>query len=115
MGQETTSIIKALPEHQVQILCFSATYPESCRVLMETLVPNANKIQVNKEELTLEQIIQLSLQVEKDKKIPILQEIYKKCDIGQTIIFVNNKKHAERVVESLRAQGLVVAILTSDL
>ena len=33
---------------------------------METLVPNANKIQVNKEELTLEQIVQLSLEVEKD-------------------------------------------------
>ena len=36
-----------------QVLCFSATYCAEVRQIVEKLVPSANKIQINKEELTL--------------------------------------------------------------
>jgi len=112
MGSEVFCIRKLLPE-KLQILLFSATWPESVREFAVKLVPNATKIEVKKEDLTLETITQMYINVGRDenKKVEMLSDLYAAMNIGQSIIFVNSRKQAFELAKRMRGEEHAVSLI----
>merc|ERR1740129_167341 len=92
MGSQVSQIRKFLPE-ELQVLFFSATWPEEVDQFAKKMVPRANTIRVQKEDLTLTTIKQTYIDVgnEQWKKEQVLCDLYGALNIGQSIIFVNSR------------------------
>ncbi|KAJ1606022.1 Dbp5p-like eIF4A-1-family RNA SFII helicase [Cryptosporidium canis] len=104
--------IRKFFRQNLQILLFSATYHEEVRQFAEKIVPNANKIQVKKEELTLDTIQQFYVICNDDAdKLSFLSDLYACMSIGQSIIFVNTRKTAFSVAESMRKEGHAISVI----
>lgn len=72
----------------VQVLLFSATFPEQVRKFASKFSPNSNEIALKKEELSVEGIKQFYLDCKTEKdKFDVLVRLYELLTIGQSIIF----------------------------
>lgn len=104
--------IRKFFRQNLQILLFSATYHEEVRQFAEKIVPNANKIHVKKEELTLNTIQQFYVICNDDAdKLSFLSDLYACMSIGQSIIFVNARKTAFSVAENMRKDGHAISVI----
>merc|ERR1719326_267804 len=98
---------------ELQILLFSATYPDSVKNFALNICPQARKITIKKEDLTLSAIRQVYIEVENmDKKYEVLGEFYSAMNVGRSIIFVNSRKDAFKLAERMQADGHAVSLLT---
>lgn len=71
-----------------QIVLFSATFPDRVRNFASKFAPNANKIELKKEELSVEGIKQFYMDCkDEESKYDILVQIYNLLTVGQSIIF----------------------------
>ena len=71
-----------------QIVLFSATFPERVWTFASRFAPNANKIELKKEELSVEGIRQFYMDCKNEEaKYDILVQIYSLLTVGQSIIF----------------------------
>lgn len=71
-----------------QIILFSATFPDNVRTFANKFAPKANKIELQKEELSVDNIRQLYLDCkDEEHKYDILVLLYHVLTIGQSIIF----------------------------
>ena len=74
--------------HPVQILLFSATFPDHVRNFASKFAPNSNKIELKKNELSVDSIKQFYLDCKTDEaKYDILVQLYGVLTVGQSIIF----------------------------
>ncbi|KAK9171170.1 DEAD/DEAH box helicase family protein [Cryptosporidium meleagridis] len=104
--------IRKFFRQNLQILLFSATYHEEVRLFAEKIVPNANKINVRKEELTLNTIQQFYVICNDDAdKLSFLSDLYACMSIGQSIIFVNTRKTAFSIAENMRRDGHAISVI----
>jgi len=77
-----------LPKN-IQIVLFSATFPDNVVDYAMRFAPNANQITLKHEELTVEGIRQLYLDCNsEEEKFENLVELYGMMTIGSSIIFV---------------------------
>lgn len=78
-----------LPRGQpIQIILFSATFPDHVRAFANKFAPNANKIELKKNELSVEGIRQFYMDCkDENHKYDILVSLYSLLTIGQSIIF----------------------------
>ena len=114
MGSQVTQIRKCF-DHDCQILLFSATYPEEVRNFAKRIVPDACRIEVKKEDLTLNTIQQMYADCSRDPKrmkYQFLEDLYSAMNVGQSVIFVNTKHEAFELAEAMKAQGHSVALIT---
>jgi ATP-dependent RNA helicase DDX19/DBP5 len=73
----------------VQIVLFSATFPENVVAYAQAFAPNANQMTLQHEDLTVEGIKQIYLDCENDSaKYDALVKFYGLLTIGSSIIFV---------------------------
>lgn len=73
---------------KAQIVLFSATFPDRVRNFANKFAPNANKIELKKEELSVEGIKQFYMDCkDEEAKYDILVQIYNLLTVGQSIIF----------------------------
>jgi ATP-dependent RNA helicase DDX19/DBP5 len=81
--------LSLLPRNQpVQIILFSATFPDHVRNFASKFAPNANKIELQKTELSVEGIKQFYLDCKNEEhKYEVLVSLYTILTIGQSIIF----------------------------
>lgn len=113
---ETVKIRRLLPKNGLQCLLFSATYKDKVFKFAETMVPDANKITLPKEEQSLENIKQFLVKAENDeKKMEALYNIYGIIGAGQVMVFCKTKKTAELVAKTLHSKGFACGLLTSQL
>jgi len=71
-----------------QIILFSATFPDHVRAYASKIAPNANKIELKKEELSVANIKQFYMDCrDEEHKYDILVSLYHMLTIGQSIIF----------------------------
>jgi ATP-dependent RNA helicase DDX19/DBP5 len=85
LTQIFNSYLKAKP---LQIILFSATFPDHVRAYAAKIAPNANKIELQKEELSVENIRQFYMDCKNEEhKYDILVSLYQLLTIGQSIIF----------------------------
>jgi ATP-dependent RNA helicase DDX19/DBP5 len=71
-----------------QIILFSATFPDHVRAFANKFAPNANKIELQKNEIAIDSIRQFYMDCKnEDHKYDILVSLYSLLTIGQSIIF----------------------------
>jgi ATP-dependent RNA helicase DDX19/DBP5 len=72
----------------MQIILFSATFPDHVRRFASKFAPDANKIELRKNELSVSNIRQFYMDCrDEDHKYDILVSLYSLLTIGQSIIF----------------------------
>lgn len=115
MGDQTIKVKKFLPR-DCQIVLFSATYREDVARFAERVVPNANKISLKREELSVDAIKQLHIDCQnEEEKARVLSLMYGVCTIGQSIVFCNRKDTSEKIAAKLRADGHLVTVIHGSL
>lgn len=73
---------------KMQIILFSATFPDHVRKFASKFAPDANKIELQKTELSVEGIRQFYMDCrDEEHKYDILVSLYQLLTIGQSIIF----------------------------
>lgn len=71
-----------------QTILFSATFPDNVRNFANKFAPNANKIELQREELSVEGIRQFFMDCrDQEHKYDILVSLYQLLTVGQSIIF----------------------------
>eukprot|EP00916_Digyalum_oweni_P026379 GHVL01043353.1.p1 GENE.GHVL01043353.1~~GHVL01043353.1.p1 ORF type:complete len:380 (-),score=59.39 GHVL01043353.1:144-1283(-) len=96
---------------RLQCVMFSATWPDNVRHFAKAQVPNADRITVKKEQLTLDSIHQMYMICNEAEKYRILTDLYGALSIGQSVVFVNTKKSAHDLSQHLRNEGYSVSLI----
>ncbi|CAJ1394506.1 unnamed protein product [Effrenium voratum] len=111
MIDEVMQVRGMMPEN-LQVLLFSATWPDHVEKFAKLLVPKANTIKVQKEELTLTTITQTYIDVGRaDQKPAQLSDLYGALNIGQSIIFVNTRHGAFELAKMMKSEGHAVSLI----
>ena len=87
-----------------QILCFSATFPQSVKAFKDKWLNDAHEINLM-DELTLFGITQYYAFVEEKQKIHCLSSLFAKLDINQAIIFCNSNARVELLASKITELG----------
>ncbi|KAF9467994.1 P-loop containing nucleoside triphosphate hydrolase protein [Collybia nuda] len=113
LGDQTLRVKNMLPRGRpVQIILFSATFPDHVRAFASKFAPNANKIELQKEELSVDGIRQFYMDCRNEEhKYDILVSLYSLLTIGQSIIFCQHRHTADRISARMTAEGHKVASL----
>src|SRR3989338_10716979 len=113
LGQQTAQLRNLCPK-SVQIVCFSATFPDNVKQFTRNLVPAPlNMLLLKPEETTVVQIKQLYIHCGSEKeKFNVLSEIYGYMSIGQSMIFVRTRKTAISLAEQMTKAGYTVSVIT---
>ncbi|KAK5074810.1 RNA helicase required for poly(A+) mRNA export [Lithohypha guttulata] len=109
------SRVKAMLPKDLQVVLFSATFPENVVRYAHTFAPNANEMTLKHEDLTVEGIKQVYLDCDNDDaKYETLVKFYGMLTIGSSIIFVKRKETATKLEQRMTAEGHKVVALTSN-
>lgn len=101
-----------LPKN-MQIVLFSATFPENVVAYANKFAPGANQMTLKHEELTVEGIKQIYLDCDgEDNKIETLIKFYGLLTIGSSIIFVKTRETAMHIEQRMITAGHKVVSLT---
>ncbi len=115
LGDQCVRVKNLLPK-TIQLVLFSATFPDHVRRYAEKFVPNANSIELKHEELNVDGIKQLYMDCDSaESKYDVLCELYSLLTIGSSIIFVQRKETANQIYHKMKSQGHVISILHGDL
>lgn len=108
-------IIENVPS-KTQICLYSATMPKFKLEISNNFMNNPLNILVKKDQLTLEGISQFYIAVgEEGWKFDTLCDLYDTITISQSIIYVNTKKKAEWIRDSMKEKGFPIAMINSDM
>lgn len=112
LGDQTLRVKNLLPKSHVQIILFSATFPDHVRKFAEKFAPNANKIELKRNEIAVDNIRQFYMDCRNEEhKYEVLVSLYKLLTIGQSIIFCQHRHTADRISARMSAEGHKVASL----
>ncbi|EIW57287.1 DEAD-domain-containing protein [Trametes versicolor FP-101664 SS1] len=113
LGEQTLRVKNMLPKsHPVQIILFSATFPDHVRNFASKFAPNANKIELKRNELSVDNIRQFYMDCRNEEhKYEVLVSLYSLLTIGQSIIFCQHRHTADRISQRMTAEGHKVASL----
>ncbi|KAH3900200.1 ATP-dependent RNA helicase DBP5 SCDLUD_003171 [Saccharomycodes ludwigii] len=115
LGDQCVRIKKLLPS-STQLILFSATFDDKVRAYAHKVVPNANSLELQKNEVNVSAIKQLYIKCgNAEEKFEKLSELYGLLTIGSSIIFVAQKKTANELYYKLKNEGHQVSILHGDL
>lgn len=105
--------IRSLLPQELQVLLFSATWPEHVDKFAKSLTNHkATRIEVKKEDLTLTTITQTYIDVgDKSRKFQQLSDLYGALNVGQSIIFVNTRHAAFELAKLLKAESHTVSLI----
>lgn len=98
-----------------QQLLFSATFSPNVWKFIQSDIPSATSIRIEKEEdLNLDNVDQFVIQCEHDKKFDTLAEIIERSSsIKSCIIFINTKNYLDKVYDFLRKRGMKVLVVAA--
>ena len=95
-------------------MLFSATLSHRVTELAYEHMNSPEKVIINPDQVTAENVKQTMYHVANDEKIPLLLGLMEKIDPKRTIVFVNTKRAAEKVWSYLEGNGFHAAILSGD-
>ncbi|KAI1380959.1 DEAD-domain-containing protein [Hypoxylon crocopeplum] len=111
LGDQCQRVKNMLPK-SIQILLFSATFPEKVTKYGAKYAPNANMIKLRVQELTVKGISQMYMDCPSDlDKYDILCKLYGLMNIGSSIIFVKTRESASQIQKRMTSDGHKVAVL----
>lgn len=115
LGDQCIRVKRFLPK-DTQLVLFSATFADAVRQYAKKIVPNANTLELQINEVNVDAIKQLYMDCKNEAdKFDVLTELYGLMTIGSSIIFVATKKTANVLYGKLKSEGHEVSILHGDL
>ncbi|KAK4141299.1 P-loop containing nucleoside triphosphate hydrolase protein [Dichotomopilus funicola] len=111
MGDQCVRVKGLLPK-TVQILLFSATFPDKVMNFARKYAGNANEIKLRHQELTVKGISQMYMDCpDETKKYDVLCSLYGLMTIGSSVIFVRTRDSATEIQRRMEADGHKVSAL----
>jgi ATP-dependent RNA helicase RhlB len=109
-------ILRQLPSFEKrQSMLFSATLNWDVMELAYVFMNDAVRVSATPEQVTAENVRHLVYHVAKHEKIPLLVGLLRReAADGRTLIFVNMRRSAERLVRWLEANGFHAGAITGD-
>ncbi|OAP54604.1 hypothetical protein AYL99_11052 [Fonsecaea erecta] len=115
LGDQCIRVKSLLPKN-IQIVLFSATFPDNVVLYAETFAPGANQLTLQHNDLTVEGIKQIYLDCDSDNaKYEVLVKFYGLMTIGSSIIFVKTRETAHNIERKMTAEGHKVVSLTGGI
>ena len=111
---ELMALLEKLPKKR-QNLFFSATFPNKVLELSEAFLTEPVRLVVPKENLIVDSVVQRVIEVDTDKRRPLLQSFLEKEDWNQVMVFVASKKAARNLAQKLTRDGFPATGLHGDL
>ncbi|KAK4104095.1 DEAD-domain-containing protein [Parathielavia hyrcaniae] len=104
--------VKGLLPKTIQILLFSATFPDKVMNYARKFAPNSNEIKLRHQELTVKGISQMYMDCPTEAdKYDVLCKLYGLMTIGSSVIFVRTRGSADEIQRRMEADGHKVAVL----
>jgi len=111
MGDQCIRVKGMLPK-TIQILLFSATFPDKVMAYARKYAPNSNEIKLRHQELTVKGISQMYMDCpDETKKYDVLCKLYGLMTIGSSVIFVRTRESANEIQRRMEADGHKVSAL----
>jgi len=95
-------------------MLFSATLSYRVTELAYEHMNNPQKVVIEAEQVTADQVRETGYMVANDEKIPLLIGLLNKLEDARSIVFINTKREADRVWGFLEGNGHKAAILSGD-
>eukprot|EP01053_Blabericola_migrator_P000634 Blabericola_migrator_1__633@NODE_1158_length_5254_cov_72_579719_g788_i0_p2_GENE_NODE_1158_length_5254_cov_72_579719_g788_i0NODE_1158_length_5254_cov_72_579719_g788_i0_p2_ORF_typecomplete_len475_score71_21DEAD/PF00270_29/1_3e29DEAD/PF00270_29/26Helicase_C/PF00271_31/2_8e25ResIII/PF04851_15/1_5e07ResIII/PF04851_15/4_8e03ERCC3_RAD25_C/PF16203_5/6_2e05AAA_19/PF13245_6/0_0071Flavi_DEAD/PF07652_14/0_2Flavi_DEAD/PF07652_14/3_4e02Helicase_RecD/PF05127_14/0_075UvrDhelicase/PF00580_21/0_046Glutaredoxin2_C len=114
MGTQVFDIAKVVRRNKnLQILLFSATYAQRVRSFADAMAPNARRLVMKKESLTLATTEQFYAKIspETGKKLEVLSDLYDGLQVGQSVIFCNSRVAAHEVSKFMESRNFSVTLI----
>jgi ATP-dependent RNA helicase RhlE len=106
-------IIERCPRNR-QTLLFSATLPPEIEQLCKWALRNPETVEIGQRRSPAETVTHALYPVDIDQKQDLLEELLRRTDYDQVLVFCRTKNGADRVARKLHQQGHVVAVLHSS-
>ena len=103
--QDIKKIIRELPQEK-QTLFFSATMPPEISRLANSLLNNAEKVEVTPVSTTAEKIEQSVFMVHRNDKQALLEHLLKQNKQQRTLVFTQTKHGADRIAKDLNKANI---------
>jgi ATP-dependent RNA helicase RhlE len=97
-----------------QTLLFSATIPPEIEQLCRWALRNPETVEIGQRRAAAETVTHALYPVASDQKEALLEELLKRTDFDQVLIFCRTKHGADRLARKLQQQGHSVAVLHSN-
>jgi translation initiation factor 4A len=103
-------------KENVQIVLFSASFPDDIKKLSSTFLINPISIIMKSENLTLDGIAQYYVSLENDEhKLITLKDLYSNISFSQCIIYCNSVPRVIRLYDSLKLDNFPVSYIHSQM
>ena len=112
--EDIETILKDVPEDK-QMVLFSATMPDAIMEITETYQTEPHIIEINREQVTLDNIRQIYVDVPMGRKLDALNLILRAYEPRLCMIFCNTKAMVEEVTQYLARNGFSCEALHGDL
>jgi ATP-dependent RNA helicase RhlB len=102
------------PREQRQNMLFSATLSHRVLELAYEHMNDPELIRVEPDKMTVDRVRQSIYFPANEEKVPLLITLLREMDATRTMIFVNTKRTAERLFETLEANDIHAAAISGD-
>ncbi len=111
--EELDLVLDSIPTAR-QNLLFSATYPPKMLEIVSKIMNNPVEVTIE-EKQTVQTINQRVIEVNRDKRGPLLRHLLQKHKWNLVLIFMANKRATDNIAEKFRKYGLKAASFNGDL
>ena len=112
--EDMETILRETPEDRQTVL-FSATMPPSILAITNEFQKDPQIVQVSRKQITLDNIVQQYVDVPMGRKADALKLLLYYYSPSLSMVFVNTKKMADELTESLQKSGFHADALHGDL
>jgi superfamily II DNA/RNA helicase len=113
-SDEIRQLLAKLPAKR-QNLLFSATLPEKVIKLSEEMLEEPTRVSVDSEQPTVEKIHQRVIEVNRNQRRALLQQLIEAEDWDHALVFVASKQAARNLAEKLHRNGFSAEAFHGDL
>jgi len=103
------------PYDKRQSMLFSATLSFRVMELAYEHMNNPEKVEVNPEQVTVERVEQALFHVGRQEKFSLMLGLLAKEQPPRSMVFINTKREAEKLVERLRRNGYPADVISGDI
>lgn len=113
-AEELDLILPELPRKR-QNLLFSATYPPKMQAIASRITQSAVEVAFETEAPTVQSITQRVIEVDREKRGPLLRQLLKSEQWEQVLVFMANKRATDNIAAKFRKYGYEAESFHGDL
>jgi ATP-dependent RNA helicase DeaD len=111
---EVRRLLRKLPTDR-QTALFSATLTREVRDLAHSFTRDPQRIAIDPENMTIDTVEQVYIEVLEEDKVKALEELLRRYDLQQVLIFRHTKRGVDKLVDVLKRRGHKVDAIHGDL